>query len=323
MRTLHLALTAALGLVACGGQDPATGGGAGASTDDDSTDWEPDDRDDPYIDPDPGDQDAAFDADAVAQVIEDALWTAREVHGQPVIDAYAEVLADIDPDCPAWGNQDGLLYWQDSCTAESGTAFEGYGYVTDYTDYADGDIIWNGLGVSAVATVLRPDGAAFTGAGSALQLVGLNSAGADVYYSYVDEGFTYDGPAAAGTWLLDGVSPALQAYGFHYPSGGKLLYVTGRVQVDEGPVRAVVFDNLLLLDEQLGPCPTEPSGGLSVLGEDGWYDLTFDGPTFDEAEGFDASLCDGCGTAWHKGQRIGEACVNFSVMTSWETHPWE
>ena len=91
--------------------------------------------------------------------MEDALWTVRSVHGQTVVDAYAEVMTGADADCPAWGNQSSLVFWQDACTSEVGTTFDGYGYLSRYEDFPDGDIVWNGLGhASLVASVTRRRG---------------------------------------------------------------------------------------------------------------------------------------------------------------------
>ena len=306
--------------VACG-TPPDTPESPDGTADDDA--WAPEERDDPYIDPEDDRSALTLDPAAVAAGVEAALWAVRSVHGQTVVDAYTEVMAGTDADCPAWGNQNGLVFWQDACTSEVGTTFDGYGYLSHYEDFPDGDIVWNGLGASLVASVTRSDGASLVGAGSALQLLGVNSAGADVFYSYLDEGFSYDGPAAAGTWLSGQGSPQLQTYAFSYPDGGKLLFATGRLQAETGPLLAVAFEELLLFNDTLGPCPAEPSGGVSVLLEGGWIDLTFNGPTFGTLEGFDASGCDGCGTAWHKGSALGEVCPDFSPLLSWESHPWE
>ena len=69
-------------------------------------------------------------------------------------------------------------------------------------------------------------------------------------------------------------------------------------------------------------CPQEPSGTISVQGADGeWYDVVFDGPSFGETT--DPAVCDGCGTAWLEGMRLGEVCVDAGELLDWDGVPWE
>ena len=311
-------------LPACAGDpEPAAQTGDTAAVDTGEP-WVEPPRDDPYIDdpvePDP----AAFDAETVAALIEESILVARSLSAEPVLQAYFESMETAEEGCPTWTSDGGVEYWLGGCTTSSGATFEGYGTSVLYDDTPDGDILWDGAAVFGVGSI-EAGGATFSAGGQAGLLSGVNGDGALVYYSYTTEGFAYDGPAAAGTWLAEGLSPELVTYALHDDaSGGKAMYLTGRIEVPDGPVEAVVFEDLLLINEAFGSaCPGEPSGGLSVLGADGWYDLTFEGPEFGEGEGFDTTACDGCGEAWHKGVQIGTACVDFSAMTSWSVHPWE
>jgi len=317
----------ALGLLgACGGGDDSKGGGGPTATTSDSADvWEEPARDDPYIDPAEDPDPADFDAAEVAAIVEQALVGARGVHAGPVVAAYDEAIASVDEACPLWTSDGTTPYWVGGCTTDAGATFDGYGTQIVYESFPDGDIIWDGQAVNGVGAIETEAGHTFVAGGLAQRLAGVQSDGMFVFYSAMNEGFAYDGPAAAGTWLADGLSPELTTYAlFDDATDGRALYLTGRVEVPDGPVQAVVFEQLLLIDAALGsPCPQEPSGGLSVLGEDGWYDLTFHGPQFESGDEYDASRCDGCGTAWHKGVSIGEACIDFSSMTDWSDSPWE
>ncbi len=169
-----------------------------------------------------------------------------------------------------------------------------------------------------------PEGYVFEAAGGAYVLWGVTDDGADAFYTVVQDGFAYDGPAAQGTWLGDGVSPEIVSYGLRYPSvDGRAVYVSGRVLVDDGPVEAVVFEELFMYSAELGsPCPSEPAGMVSVLdGEGAWFDILFDGGQWGEA--VDADACDGCGGAWYQGSYLGEVCADFGVLLDWENNPWE
>ncbi len=121
------------------------------------------------------------------------------------------------------------------------------------------------------------------------------------------------------------MDPTLYWYAARDPgSGGKGILVSGSVTVETGSVSAVVMEDLYLLEEALGStCGIEPSGTVSILDAEGrWYDLVFDGPT-DAAPEVDPAVCDGCATAWYRGAALGEACIDFSVLTAWESSPWE
>ncbi len=309
---------------ACGGDPDDAAGPAGAATDSGDA-WTEPARDDPYIDAAPDPDPAAFDAAEVVVVVEQALVGARAVHAGPVIAAYNEAIASVGDDCPLWTSDGTTPYWVGGCSTADGATFDGYGTRLVYEGFADGDVVWDGEAVNGVGAIETAAGHTFIAGGLAQRLAGVQSDGALVFYSALNAGFAYDGPASTGTWLADGLSPELVTYALlDDTTGGRALYLTGRVEVPDGPVRAVVFEELLLIDAALGgACPQEPSGGLSVLGVDGWYDLTFHGPQLESGEDVDASRCDGCGTAWHKGVAIGEACIDFSSMTDWIDSPWE
>ena len=131
-------------------------------------------------------------------------------------------------------------------------------------------------------------------------------------------------PGAAGTWLEWGLVPSIYWWTLSYGDGAKLVALGGMLEVEDGPISAVILEDLYLVQESLGAtCGLEPSGSISILDSEGnWYGLSFDGPTGEDWD-VDPALCDGCGTAWYRGERLGEACVDFSVLTSWEEKPWE
>ena len=149
--------------------------------------------------------------------------------------------------------------------------------------------------------------------------------GVEIFYSYIEGGYSWDGPEADGTWLDWGVEPTLVWYASRDPSsGGKAITLSSSVSIDSGPFTAVFMDGVYLYEEVLGSsCGIEPSGTISLLDSEGrWTDLIFDGPTEFNAE-VDAAVCDGCATAWYRGTALGEACIDFSALTDWEDSPWE
>lgn len=323
--------------VACGGakeSDPAPTTGETPSVEPtpgaDSDNGEPaepsivEPSDAPYLD-DSGDQTPPeLDETVLGAAVDAALLEAIATHGAPAVEAYFEMLDESDGVCPRWAVSGDTPYWFDSCTTEGGTTFDGYGYHQTYAGPYDGGVTWYGRAMYSVARIVGADGRQFDGAGGAGFLTGTDASGNDVWYSYVQSGFSYDGPAAEGTWLAEGLDPELTWYALRAPSGiGAAVTLSGSARTTGDAVEVLVFNDLLLIDEAFGSsCPEEPNGSISVLdGEGHWFDLYFDGPTW----GGDATpedLCDGCAAAWFGGAYVGEVCVDFSPLSDWDGYPF-
>jgi len=308
-------------------EDPQPG--TGVNDGDDSTP-DPEEDDEPYLSDDTDVDLPSFDAEAVGAALGAAMTDARQISAVPVVAGYFEATAGMDETCPGWLNFDGTEYWYDYCTTLDGTTFDGYGAHVLFEDYPLGDgNYWDGYQISSLGSVTTPAGDVFEAAGAAYVLWTEASDGGLIYQSYVEGGFSYDGPAAAGTWLEDNLSPTLSTYAIAYPGfgpgadDGNAIVLSGQVLVEDASVAAVVFEELFIYDETLGsPCPSEPDGMISVLNTSGvWVDLVFDGGQWGEA--VDPAVCDGCGSAWYQGNLLGEVCADFSGLTDWGTNPWE
>jgi hypothetical protein len=324
MRTETMLLGLLLGGCAGGGGEPAAAGDT--ATDEPLPEIDAPEDDGPYLgeseDPEPPE----LDADAVAAAVESVLPTVIGAHAGHIRSAYAEALSGQSEGCPTWTQSaEGVPYWFDTCTADGGTRFEGYAYDLVSEDLADGEIVWDGWQFYGLATITGPDGATFEATGSAGVLTGLQSDGALVTYTYMDEGFRYDGPAADAAWLGAAGSPEVQAYTLHQPTtGGNLVSLQARASLDAGPITAVVFEDVQAGNAAAGaPCPAEPAGLISVRAEDGtWFELYFDGVPFDQWGTTEPTDCDGCASVWAKGSEVGEVCLDPSVLTDWGTAPW-
>jgi len=330
MRTLSTLCLLALSTVACNGKSDDDGMADGTPPIPD--DGEDDDKEAEIVDPPEGDylsddvDDTLPDLDgtALTAAIDAAIAQSMQVHGGPVVSAYVEALAGMDSACPTWGVDNGTPFWFDTCTSDAGTTFDGYGYHAEYDNYDDGDAVYSGLALYTVAQIESADGSVFEGAGGASFLQGVDSNGFDVWSSYVQPGFAYDGAAAAGTWLADGLDPEMTWYALKDPtSGGAASVLSGSATVADGPIAAIVFDELLMIDAAWGSsCPIEPHGGISVLDDEGnWIDLFFHGPEW-EGTPTPEELCDGCGEAWYAGTYLGEACFDFSPLADWGNYPF-
>lgn len=330
MRTRPAALLAGLLAVACAA-DKSDDDGASATTDNTTTDPGTtgetevvEDNTGDYVTPDDGSGLPELDAEALQVAIEDAVADLISVNGGPAINAYFEAIAGMDASCPTWTYDGDVPVWFDTCTSSNGTTFDGYGYQYQYIDESDGTNTWNGWAINTASTVTLPSGEVFRGAGGAGFLQGVTNDGLDVWYSYVQPGYSYDGPAADDTWLSAGIDPEVSWYAYRMPTGeGVAAALTGTAEVDDGgAVSAMVFSDLLLIDEAFGSCAIEPAGGMSVLDREGhWIDLFFDGPQW-EGTPTPEDLCDGCGSAWYLGEYLGEVCIDWSPLSDWDAYPF-
>lgn len=267
-----------------------------------------------------------FNTDEVATAIEDAIDQARGITAGPVLNVYNQMMAGADADCPQWTVTDeGDPLWLDNCTSSLGVTFDGYGVSVPLVNSPDGGgNVWNGVQMFSVAQMTGSGGGTLSLGGSAGMLTAVNANNGNLtYYTYLGNGYSWDG-VATGSWLDQAVSPELSLYAIRNPnSGATITQLSALITIDEGPIAAVVMDNLYMLRDPLGNlCSAEPSGTISLLDADGrWYDLIFDGPTAANWE-VPTETCDGCATAWYRGTSLGTACIDFSALTNWETSPW-
>ncbi|MEL6346861.1 MAG: hypothetical protein AAFV53_27355, partial [Myxococcota bacterium] len=269
-----------------------------------------------YLGDAPAEDDAAFSPEEVAAAIEAALDQAMSLNAEPIVSIYEEMMAGADAGCPQWTENDGNPLWLDTCTASSGTRFEGYGLYFPLNNLPDGTgNVWNGVQLFSVANMTTPGGDVLTLGGEAGQLVGTNAAaGYQVFNTYMADGYQWDG-ANTQSWLDLGISPQLSLFAYRYDNGSTVTQLSALIELEDGPIQAVVLDDLYILDTPGDIyCEAEPSGTISLLDADGrWYDLIFDGPAQGQLDVPEES-CDGCATTWYRGTSLGDACADFSAL---------
>lgn len=270
----------------------------------------------------------AWDAEAGAEALSDTLAALFTFTGAPVPAAWQDFFEGADRDCPTWYSDEGTDYWFDTCTARSGTSFDGYGIYYDFDGsvYDDGNA-WLGAGVYAFATLTDPQGAVLSLSGTAVAVadVGIKNS---QWYSAVDGSFSLEGSGAEGTWLTDGLEPGLTLLALQSrETGAHALQIVGSVSALQGPLETVAFKDVLVADASAGnPCPEEPAGSLSLRDADGaWIDVIFD-LSYDEQSGFtltDPAACDGCGRTWYRGESLGATCLDWAALLEWgDAGPW-
>lgn len=262
--------------------------------------------------------DGPIDVAGIEAALAETVGVARSLNGAPAATAYAAAMESASADCPSWytdGN--GLPYWYDACTTDAGASFSGYGYGIRYDDTDSGDgYRWTGAAIYTAATITTPDGASFTGSGSATALVGLTADGGIVYYSVV--GGTFSTGSPTGTWL-DGATPNLSMW-LSDSSGWHGVYLSGSVPLAGAGYDIAVLDDVSIAAAETGwPCPGEVAGSIAVHGADGaWYEVLFDGGWEQ-----DPATCDQCGSVWVDGVARGTACMDASSWAVWDSSPWE
>lgn len=303
-------------LMACGGEEP--------SKDQQQQEDAPVEEPSPYIYEDLDEEDEApFDQQAVEDALNEAFASAVTFHAGPPIDAYKVAMEGATEDCPDYYSDGTNTYWYDYCTSSKGASFNGYSFYYSLESQSDGYYTWTGDQVYAEATIETPEGDDFEGGGYAYLLHGTDPEGALIYYSVLGGAFSWTGDGIEDTWMADGVRAETSMWITVYPEYDmNYVYVTGGVTNLGSDYDTVSFTDVTYGSTgSWWSCPGEIAGTVSVRADDGsWFDVVFDvNPDTWEV---DEALCDGCGTVWHRGEMVGEACPDPKPLTDWEGAPW-
>ena len=270
----------------------------------------------PYVVEQPPRGKPALTLDDIAAGIDDAIATALNFDAAPPIAAYDAVVAGADTSCPqGYEASPGYTYWGGQCTSESGTTFSGFAYDGRLDDQVDANgTVTDWRSVYVVAKITDASGQRLESAAGAVIQHGVGPWGAYLT-SYVSGEFSYEGDAAAGSWLADTAHPEMSLYLVSYDGVGAGLWVSGSVSRLDGPVEAYAFSALNLY--YANACALEPAGTILLRDEEGyWYDVVYDTPLA-QLPDMDPALCDGCGEVWYQGELLGEVCNDFSPWYDW------
>ena len=270
----------------------------------------------PYVVDDPDPITPSLSLSELESGIGEAVQGLYAYHALPIADAYAAAYAFADGDCPTvYEDDEGNAWWYDSCETAGGAQFEGEAYYAEWTEWEDGTE-WQGVEFWGSAAIVTSSGDAFQASGGAYAGWGQNDWGNSMW-SGVEGTFTWDG-ATGQSWLAQGVAPELSMWMEHVPElDGRFLWMNGGVSSLDGAFETIALSDFAIGDDNIGwPCD-EPAGSVSVRDDEGqWYDIVFDGNS-DEWT-FEEGTCDGCGAVWFRGEYLGDACPDFSSLTTWE-----
>lgn len=248
--------------------------------------------------------------------VEEAIRFVIDLDPDPLVTAYRNAMTAAEPGCPAFFEDDGFVFWLDTCTASNGTRFDGLGIddVQTGLDLGDG-MITDLITVGGTGVIEGPSGT-MDANGFAQIVTQVDPLGTiAVEQLFLSGEFWTDDPVADGTWLADGIVPNVLVLTYDLPGLGNLAIVSGVLENLPSAYPTVVFDEAVIGTTSIGvtDCELEPSGSVSVQLENGdWVDILFD-PEFDGevVTTPDMSTCDGCGRAWHQTRELGEACFDF------------
>lgn len=318
-------------LAACASEPDKTTDAVPDDSTDDSTDDGTDETEDEIVEPSDGpylaDDDGLDTPELSAGLvtgIENTIAALPLVTADVAISSYLEATADQDPGCPVWYyDEEGTPYWYDACVTEGGTAYEGYGQLGVLDGYYDGYNTWTGVQYFGVNTVVDPTGQTFTSNGGAAWATALTDDGTIALYNAVQGDFSWEGPAADGSWLQGDAAADFNWYSARQEGNpGGTVAINGRLDIGDPDVQTIIFE-LSAIDPRWGAsCGDEPAGSMSVLTAGGdWLDVYFDGSTWEQLE-VEPALCDGCGQAWYKGAPAGELCLTFPDLADPAHWPW-
>ena len=286
---------------------------------------------------------AVLTAEQVAAGIESGLQTMRLLDPSELQNHYLSLVSDsddVEDGCPEWKENyyeaDSYNYWKDTCTSLEGTLFSGWAKQQRPMEYQDGKHHYMDDGyLEGEFEISQPGGSRLEFSGKLSYYERINN-----YYYYTDGRTDFDhyyyvdaygdvtlqSSSDSATWLTESyVYDYAIAFKDFDDDAGMSADWEGGVFGISGNAPAIYASDFYIYSANAGsPCEQEPSGLISIRDEEGqWYDVEFHGPPYSGAWSYQPA-CDGCGEVWFRGEYMGEACVDFSLIMNWngEGRPW-
>jgi len=246
----------------------------------------------------------------IETILQQGIEEVRTVRVGRLLDVYDEMLAQMDSECPRWFANSYGAYWADTCTSNTGVSFEGFASSTPRNDTEPGPYgnVFSGRQIHCEGILSQAD-TTLQCTGGINELVGVDSNGHDVFYSY-----------SRPYVLIEGTDtvyfPDVEMWAVNAPTY-KAIYYNGVQLVRDGEqiIGAVEFGEQTF--NNVG-CLTEPNGTQHIQVDGEWVYVEWHGDALPE----DAT-CDGCGDAYFGGEPIGKVCANVATWLDWEASPFE
>ena len=248
--------------------------------------------------------------DEIEVILQLGIDQIRETRVGRLLDVYDDMLEQTDSNCPRWFNNPDGMYWADTCTSEDGVSFQGFA-----TSIPRNDMVPDDYGNMFAGRQIHCEGTLSQGettmqcVGGINELVGTDSNGHDVFYSYsrhyvLTEGDTVTHFPDAEMWAVN--APTYKAL---FQNGVQI------VRDGEQVLGAVEFGRQTMSDVD---CLTEPNGTQHIQVNGQWIYVEWHGDQWEQPDS-----CDGCGDAYAQGVSIGSVCADFSNWLAWDDSPFE
>ena len=311
-----------------GGDVSGSGGDVSGSDDGQSTDEYVFEPEEPQVD---------LTLEEIEWAMEEAIRIVRWIDPGKMHDAYDQVEADGDENCPSYDEEyyeeNERFHWRDACAVGSGGSFSGYAYSNYYGEYSDESGYYDYAGhayFNGSARVEDSRGNTFIGGGySSYYERHRNYTGDGTFYQNMSGNYRFDDPNYYGTWLAEDINVSLYHQSNMYVDdadhygGAFSVFWNASISGLVGVVNALRLSNVYMYSENTGSmCEIEPSGIFAVRDSSGnWYEAEFDGPKYTGAGAFPPD-CDSCGRVYWRGELLGEVCPDFGLLVNWEDRPW-
>jgi len=286
---------------------------------------------------DPKDPEVALGLAEIEQAMEEAVQIVRWVDPAKMHDAYDQVEADGDDNCPEYDDEyyedNERYHWRDACAVASGGSFSGYAYTNYYGAYLDESETYDYSGhayFNGSARIEDSRGNTFIGGGSSSYYERRHTSSGDgAFYQSMNGNYRFDEPGYEGSWLAADLSVSVYHTSTMYVDdadhygGAFSVFWDASISGIVGEINSLRLEDVYMYSENLGSmCEIEPSGTIAVRDNDGnWYEAEFDGPKYYGAGAFPPD-CDGCGKVYWRGELLGEVCPDFGVLVNWTERPW-
>ena len=215
---------------------------------------------------DPEEPEVSLDLVEIEWAMEEAIRIVRWIDPGKMHDAYDQVEADGDENCPDYDEEyydENLRYhWRDACSVGSGGSFAGYAYTNYYGEYTTDNEFYDYAGHAyfrGSARIEDSRGNTFVGGGTSNYYERLRNATGDrSFYQNMNGNYRFDDPNYFGTWLAEDMNISLYHSstmyiddGDHF-GGGFDIYWNASVSGIVGQINSLRLSNIYMYSENTG-----------------------------------------------------------------------
>ena len=248
----------------------------------------------------------------------------------PVISSYFEARSLGTDGCPGEVvvEEEGVgtvSTWQGVCQTPDGITFNGPmtvwifdGVSLSEADrvlgrgFPEDDLSYTGKGLRGQTDIFSADGSAdFNCSCTAIQAEGHHEDGRQAWHTVADGPTHWDGSAAEGTWMEEGIQSGLEAHWIRFPTGRVEFYASGSLEGFYDRFSAGEAGLRVDRDPTMGSCVMQGYLRIRDIETARWYEFAVN-----QADG--DLTCSTC----VEDEELGSVCLNFQDLVDFEEKPW-